>query len=265
MYALGGVLMLAVSYAGVSMLPGCSPPSANKQGGVYTAKGTQGTKKVEPKTTTEPTEGDDPKEPTEEPDPTPKKPGPVKFKDRQANSGPKEAVPVPAESIDELHEPVVAMSDAHAKTCLVNVGDPFPELKLAELGGSEEELSQLRGKKLTVVVFWNTKKVYAAEQFTRLKEEVSAAYSKFGVSVVAINVGDSPEAVKRLAQEYEIDFPCLLDPSGEAFKQVAKDKLPRTYLLDASGKILWFDLEYSQGTRYELNNAVFFYLKKNEA
>lgn len=263
MFALGGVLMLAGAYAGFSLLPaGCSPQSTANSGGAYGAKSNNGSKQVAPKKSpakVEIGEGDN----TPDENPQPKKRD-LKFRDRHANAGSKEAVPVPAESTRQLHEPIVAMSDAHAKTCLVKVGDAFPELKLAELGGSEEELSQLRGKKLTVVVFWNSKKVYAAEQFARLKQEVDEAYSKFGVKVVAINVGDSPEAVKKLAQEHEVEFACLLDPTGEAYKQVATKMLPRTYLLDAEGKILWFDIEYSQGMRYELNNAVFYFLKKND-
>lgn len=269
MFALGGVVLLASSIAGLSLFPtGCSQSPSAKSGSTYGSKptkGTKGTKQVDPDK--EPNGSNADNSNGEEPDgvegsTSPRNTLPKRFRDR--DKGPKEAIPVPAESTRELHKPVVAMSEAHAKTCLVKVGEPFPEIKLTELGGSEEELSQLRGEKLTVVVFWNTRKVYAAEQFSRLQQEVSAAYSKFGVKVVAINLGDAPEKVKQLATEHGIDFACLVDPTGEAFKLVATDKLPRTYLLDAEGKILWFDIEYSQGTRYELNNAVYFFLKKNE-
>ena len=33
------------------------------------------------------------------------------------------------------------------------------------------------------------------------------------------------------------------------------------FLLDAGGKILWLDLEYSRGTRRELQNAILYYLQ----
>ena len=36
-------------------------------------------------------------------------------------------------------------------------------------------------------------------------------------------------------------FPNLLDADGKAFAQVGSEKLPRTFVLDPSGKILWFD------------------------
>jgi peroxiredoxin len=257
----GGATLCLVLLCIVAVLPsGCGPenPSASSTN-VSKLNGSPKTPKKQPAKVTTPTEQEDPPG-----DSTPKKSGPVKFKDRRPADGAKEAVPVPADATRELHEPLVALSEAHAERCVVKVGDTFPELKLPEVGGSEEELSQHFGEKLTVVVFWNARKVYAAEQFANLQTEVAAVYGKFGVNVVAVNVGDSREVVARLARQHEIDFPCLLDMDGGAFKLVGKDKLPRTYLLDSKGKIVWFDIEYSQTTQYELNNAVFYFLK-NEA
>ena len=48
----------------------------------------------------------------------------------------------------------------------------------------------------------------------------------------------------------------MLDPQGEYFKTVAKEKLPRVYLLDASGKILWFDIDYARAMRRDLQTAI---------
>jgi hypothetical protein len=48
----------------------------------------------------------------------------------------------------------------------------------------------------------------------------------------------------------------LLDAEGRAFAEVGSEKLPRTYLVDAQGKILWFDIEYSLSTRRELHQAL---------
>ncbi len=32
--------------------------------------------------------------------------------------------------------------------------------------------------------------------------------------------------------------------------------MPRTYLVDSQGKILWFDMEYSRSTRRDLRDAI---------
>jgi hypothetical protein len=77
---------------------------------------------------------------------------------------------------------------------------------------------------------------------------------------VAVNVGDSVDVVKKIQQELESPVPCLLDTDGSRFSEIASEKLPRTYVLDAEGKILWFDVEYSRGMRRELRNAIFFHL-----
>jgi hypothetical protein len=52
-------------------------------------------------------------------------------------------------------------------------------------------------------------------------------------------------------------LPCLLDTGRELFSKIATDgKTPRVYLLDAKGKILWFDVGFSRSARKNLLRAV---------
>jgi hypothetical protein len=71
--------------------------------------------------------------------------------------------------------------------------------------------------------------------------------------------------VQELAVKHGVTIPSLLDSDGAAFGQVATSLLPRTYLLDAAGRIVWFDLEYSRSQRLELHNAVYHQLKQGGA
>jgi peroxiredoxin len=158
--------------------------------------------------------------------------------------------------------PVVTLSTEHKAMCKVLVGDKLPEMTLADLEGKEATLASVLGKKLTVVVFWRMDNIYAKEQFTRLEREVADAFAKEGVKAAAVNVGDQAADVRALAEECGCDFPCLLDAEGAGFAKVATEKLPRTYLCDAAGKILWMDLEYSVTTRRELRNAIWRHLGK---
>ena len=54
----------------------------------------------------------------------------------------------------------------------------------------------------------------------------------------------------------EVGFTSLLDTDGSLYSKVATQHQPRTYLLDADGKILWLDIEYSRSTARELSNAI---------
>jgi peroxiredoxin len=151
--------------------------------------------------------------------------------------------------------PKVELSAAHAATSILKVGDTMPDAKLQDLDGHEQSLSKLLGEKATVLMFWTASWPYAAEKLADLQADVAAPYSGRGVKVVAIHEGVS-EAVRQTVEEAGAEFHVLLDPEGSTFAKVATEILPRIYLLDAHGKILWFDLEYSRDTQQQLEQAL---------
>ena len=177
---------------------------------------------------------------------------------------PKEPVAIPANEPNVIYEPTVVLSRSHEQTCLVNVGDTMPNLALQRPTGESVSLKELRGDDLTVVVFWTNRLAFAREQFQRLASDVALPLRHLGVKVVAVNVGDPVEQIELDAETRE-EVVCVLDPDGSAIAQVATAKLPRTYLIDAEGRILWFDIEYSRTTRRQLKNAIFYCSRENVA
>ncbi|HJN13573.1 MAG TPA: TlpA disulfide reductase family protein [Pirellulaceae bacterium] len=177
---------------------------------------------------------------------------------------PKEPIAIPATKPDKIYEPTVVLSRSHEQTCLVNVGDTIPDLALKRLTGESVSLKELRGDNLTVVVFWTHRLAFAREQFQRLASEVALPLRHLDVKVVAVNVGDPVEQIELDAVTKE-EVACVLDPDGSAIATVATTKLPRTYLIDGEGRILWFDIEYSRTTRRQLKNAIFYYSREKIA
>jgi peroxiredoxin len=157
-------------------------------------------------------------------------------------------LPPPAE-IPDVKLPVYL-----EETCLVRVGDPMPEFQLADVQGKEYSLDQLRGEKLTIVFFWTGQDLHALAELRDLA--AAEPYYEHGVRVIGINEGDSPEAAAQDIKESGAQFVNLLDPNRTYFEQVATERLPRTYLLDPAGRILWFDTEYSPSTRRDLSRAI---------
>ena len=76
------------------------------------------------------------------------------------------------------------------------------------------------------------------------------------MNVIGLNTQNPAEEVQKITSGRDVIFPVLLDDGGKLLEQLATDKLPRTYLLDAAGKILWLDLEYSRTTRRDLLAAI---------
>jgi peroxiredoxin len=160
------------------------------------------------------------------------------------------------------------LSEALQAACLVKVGDKMPDGELVDFDAQTKNISSLYGKKLTVVCFWSIggsqrSKLVAAAVLKDLANEVADPFAAKGVAVVAVNVGDPTDEARKYIAEHEKSFVNLRDLKGEYFARLAGErKTPRTYLLDAKGKILWFDVEYSRSARRDLLQGIEVALKE---
>lgn len=154
--------------------------------------------------------------------------------------------------------PTVVMSDAHAKTCLVSVGDQFPDVTLNDPFDEPNSLASLLGEKLTVILLWNSRSPYAIAQLRDVQTEVQRRFGNSDVAVVGINVGDSADTVRDITAGANVSYPQLLDIDGSLYNQVATRCIPRVYLLDSQGKVIWLDLEHSVAAARLLSQAIAF-------
>lgn len=158
--------------------------------------------------------------------------------------------------------PKVSMSDETRAGCLVQVGDAMPAAELVDFDGQKHTLESQYGKRLTVLCFWTIGEKRRAQLVAQaalqdLAKEIAGPFEAEGVRVVAVNVGDAAADARRHIDEAGVELPCLSDAKGELFARLAKDrKMPRVYLLDADGKILWFDVEYSRSSREDLTQGI---------
>jgi len=164
--------------------------------------------------------------------------------------------PPPPPEVPEVH-----LTDSLLATCLVRVDDVMPDDELPDLEGNPHRLSDLLGEKLTVVFFWTVgdspySVMAATSALEDLQKDIAEPYSEKGVQVIGINVREEPEVARKHLAQAEATFPSLVDREGAFFSQVATEKLPRVYLLDAAGRILWFDLEYSRTTHRDVLQAI---------
>lgn len=148
--------------------------------------------------------------------------------------------------------PRVMLSAGHAKLCSVQVGDAFPAITLPKLGGGPTDFATLRGEQATVVLFWHPDRWMARTALIDMQRDVVSQFKAQQVAVVGIAVRQPQGSVQAALNEAQAAFPQLIDTDGKAFATVGTHALPRLYVLDPDGKIVWFDIEYSEGTRREL-------------
>jgi thiol-disulfide isomerase/thioredoxin len=105
-------------------------------------------------------------------------------------------------------------------------------LALVDLDGAPVRLAREEGA--VVAHFWAT---WCSECVAELPALASAAQSCADrpVRVVAINVGESAEAIVRYRAEHPFDLPVLRDPGGKVFRRFARG-LPANLIWTGAGR-----------------------------
>jgi peroxiredoxin len=153
--------------------------------------------------------------------------------------------------------PHVLLSKGDEAACKVKVGDAMPAIELPKLGEtSKSKLADLYGKNGTVVIFWKGDRRMAQQQLADIKTDIVEPFHNEGVAVVGVAVDESAKDAEAAIKKSGATVPNLHDADGKAFAQVGSGRFPRTYVLDSTGKIVWFDIEYSMATRRELHQAL---------
>ncbi|MDZ7619802.1 MAG: redoxin family protein, partial [Patescibacteria group bacterium] len=103
---------------------------------------------------------------------------------------------------------------------------------------------------------WKSDVVHSVVELEDLGREIAEPLAQRGGKIIAVNAGDTAEKAAEAAKELPGNLLILLDPERAYFHKLATERLPRTYVLDAKGTVLWFDLEYSRTTRRDLEQTI---------
>lgn len=151
--------------------------------------------------------------------------------------------------------PPVMLASEHASICKVGVGEQFPQLELPKIGGGNAKLADLKGPKATVVLFWTPDRWMAEGALADIAKE-AATYGGKGTAFVGVVEGAPSDAGQKLIDAAGASLTQLSDADGKGLAQVGESWLPRVYVLDGQGKIAWFDIEFSEATRRELQQTL---------
>jgi len=152
--------------------------------------------------------------------------------------------------------PPVFLSGGHAQLCRVLVGDEFPVIELPQLEAGPTKLSTFAGQKATVVLFWTPDQWMSRVALYDVAKTIAANARDSSIGVIGVVEGATPDEAKAAMEKAGAKFSQLLDADGAALAQVGTGASPRVYVIDANRRIAWFDLEYSEATRRELQQTL---------
>ncbi len=115
------------------------------------------------------------------------------------------------------------------------VSYPAPKLSLATMDGRTESLADYRAD-VVLVNNWATWCPPCKAEMPTL-----AAYyrehHKEGLTIIAIEAGDSADVVSPFVRSYNLTFPIWLDPPGASLRAFGNGNLPNSYVIDRSGTV----------------------------
>lgn len=138
----------------------------------------------------------------------------------------------------------------------------YPQGKVYDFSLKDTEnrtvsFSQISGKSLTIVDFWATWCQPCIRSMPRLVD-LSEAYQDQGVSFVGISV-DSPRnlsKVKPFARSMGIQYPILLDSSGELMGELNVTAVPTLLIIGSDYNILYMHEGFNAGDELTIREEI---------
>lgn len=139
---------------------------------------------------------------------------------------------------------MVAALYAFAPPTLLGRGDQVPDFALVDLDGNIVRLSDLAGRGL-ILNFWATWCPPCRREMPLL-DEIHAEYGPQGLSVIGIDLDESPDVVSRFLVETGVRYPVWVDPvplpanqegTRAIHERFGGAGLPITVFVDRSGTV----------------------------
>jgi peroxiredoxin/Tfp pilus assembly protein PilF len=132
---------------------------------------------------------------------------------------------------------VLSFAPAAATLQSLQTGMEAPDFSLKSPTNQTKTFADVKGEKLTVLVFWSTWSSKSEKVLARM-EQLHEKYKAQGLSIVAVNVDEqhvSAETLTRIQEmtgKLNISFPVLIDHGLVVFHDYGVIALPTTVILD---------------------------------
>ena len=107
--------------------------------------------------------------------------------------------------------------------------------ELKNLEGNDISLSDFRGKNV-ILNFWTS----WCEPCVNEMDDFQKIYDEFkdeNLEIIAVNVGEDEETVKKFFDENKYTFECLLDKENKVTYEYNVTSVPTTYVINKNGEI----------------------------
>lgn len=160
--------------------------------------------------------------------------------------------PVEAKAADA---PMITAQDDINETTLIHAGDEAPDFTVEMLDGSKQTLSALRGK-VVLVTFWATWCPPCRQEMAHMQEGVIDHFAGKDLVVIPISRGETRATVESFIKKMGYTFPVGLDQDKSIYLKYATNYVPRSFVIDREGKVVYVAVGYDEVVAEEINAAI---------
>ena len=155
-------------------------------------------------------------------------------------------------------EPTAEQQDEQAEveaTTLVKVGQVAPDFSVEMLDGRTIKLSELRGK-VVMLCFWATWCPPCRQELAHLQEGVIDQFKGEKLVVLPISRGEKRDVVEKFITDNNYTFGVGLDSDRAIYDLYASNYIPRTFIVNKQGKVVYRTAGYDETIAEEVNAAI---------
>ncbi|MBE6203517.1 MAG: TlpA family protein disulfide reductase [Rikenellaceae bacterium] len=139
-------------------------------------------------------------------------------------------------------------------TTLIHAGDVAPDFTVEMLDGSSVTLSKLQGKP-TLLIFWATWCPPCREELSHLQEGVIDVFGD-KINVLPISRGEKRSLVEGFLDKMGYTFAVGLDGDQSIYRKYATNYIPRCWVIDSKGEVVYAGVGYDEAIAAEVNEAL---------
>jgi len=124
------------------------------------------------------------------------------------------------------------------------VGQDLPSFSVTTLESKEVSTASLRGK-VVLLNFWATWCPPCQTEMPRLEKDVWRKYQGRDFEMIAIAREQTSKEIQEYRAKHNYSFPMAPDPKRAVYSKFANAGIPRNYVINREGKILYQSYGYS--------------------
>ncbi len=129
---------------------------------------------------------------------------------------------------------IIQLAIADSQLSLMVKQPPAADFQLPDLDGNIHRLQDYHGKPI-IINFWATWCPPCRAELPSMNRGWKKV--KGEIAMIAVNIGEDEETIKRFMQDYPIDFQVLLDKNVSSIQTWPISGLPTTFVVSPDGNI----------------------------